>query len=362
MRVVGQRIGESSRGHEAPRTQSSLIVQGHRRSRRQLARAKCTTVFSIEHLVKRLDSTDRIVYHVHMRNADLEKKKQLEELEGWLPIGFREYADLCRRRGQVFVEMTKVTVRKYEGCNYSPETIARMEYRGSIHENIRIQIESCAEWFGRILRGEVHMSDADDAQELRATLHRLMKSGCPAVPLVELMLACTSNYGITISEVLSMALPLNDYLRRVTEDTRYPRFPRCARRFKDAVPLSIQFMLETKPMYGELYGNTREEKSQAARVAFHLAFFYTFLKVFKQGYQEQTFLLRAMQFVRRRAPVVADYLQTTNKNTFTYSSIQRRVLRFFDAYPASAGLMRKEIREYFSGPRNGKHATLLGIY
>jgi hypothetical protein len=147
-------------------------------------------------------------------------EEQQDELVKWVDAGFREYADLCWRRGQVFVELTKVTVRRFEGENYSPEKIARMEYRGTIHRNIRIQIEGFADAFRRILRDEVKLPTHDDALALRYDLYELMKSGCPAVGLVELMLACTSDYGVTIPDLLFQALPLNDYLRHIKVESK----------------------------------------------------------------------------------------------------------------------------------------------
>lgn len=294
-----------------------------------------------------------------MKSTDL--TKQRAELLVWVQGGFHEYGDLCARRGQELVKLTKVTVRKFEGPNYSPEAIAKMEYRGNIHDNIRIQIEGYAKEFGRVLREEVELSEEDDPLMLRNDLYGLKKSECPPVVLVELILACTSDYGVTIPDLLLRALPLNDYLGRI-RDPNYPRYPRRPRRFKGAVPPSIQFMLETEPYYAGLYGTTRARKSQAARVAFHLGYFYTFVKHFRRGHETLTCLLRTMQYVRRRVPAVADYLRTRGRDTFRADALQRRVLRFFEAHPASESAMRKDILEYLSGAGGHSRKTLLGIY
>ena len=157
----------------------------------------------------------------------------------------------------------------------------KMFYRGSIHHNIRRQIERYGRDFGRVLSDEVEFPDPDDPADtkaLRYDLYGLMKSGCPAVGLVELMLACTSDYGVTIPDLLFRAIPLHDYLDRIAEDIHHFRIPRRPRRFKGAVPHSIQFMLEVGPYYASY---TKGNSGQTARVAFHLAYFYTFLKHFR---------------------------------------------------------------------------------
>jgi len=292
-----------------------------------------------------------------MKVADL-TKEQRKELLAWAGAGFREYANLCEKRGEEWVAITKENARIVgKTYNHTPAQLANMIYQGSIHHNIRTQIEAYAKEFGRVLRDEVEMSDEDDPLTLGSDLHGLMKSGCPPVELVELMLACTSDYGVTIPDLLMTALPLNDCLRRIPENARHFRIPRRPRRFKGAVPLSIQFMLEMKP-----YHACADGMSQAARVAFHVAYLYTFLKHFRYGHETATRLLRTMQFVRRRVPAVADYLKTRGRDTFRAGALQRRVLRFFKSNPASESAMRQDVRDYLAGKGGGGRKTLLGIY
>jgi hypothetical protein len=97
-------------------------------------------------------------------------------------------------------------------------------------------------------------------------------------------------------------------------------------------------------------------------VAFHLAYFYTFLKPFDLGFEFLALLLKTMQLIRRRVPAVADYLQTRDKDTFTGGDVQQRVFRFFLRNRAAEHDMRSDIREYLSHQPNEKRRTLLGIY
>jgi hypothetical protein len=294
-----------------------------------------------------------------MRSGAL-KREQREELFDWLQGGFHTYADLCARRGKEWAAMGEgqaLEMRKV--YNYTAARLAKMFYRGEIHENIRVQIGLYAESFGRTLSGKVTMPDTEDPQIVRSDLYKLMKSGCPAVATVELMLACTSDFGVTMPEVLSIAQPLSSYIRSIAEDPSYFRVPRSARRFKNDVPPSIQFVLEAKTMCSGPYRTSLESKNPTARVAFHLAYFYTFLKRFGCTHETLTFVLRAMQYARRRVRAVADYLTTNNIEDFR---AEKRVNRFFASHPASKRGMRTEIHEYLSDPRREKRGTLLGIH
>jgi hypothetical protein len=322
-------------------------------------------------LVHHLDRSMGFGYTPTMRKTDLtkEQREELErrkELADWLQGGFHTYADICRHRGKEWAEMGDNSAREMgKVYNHTPEQLANMFYRGSIHEKIGTQIDGYAKEFGRVLLSKDEMSDKKDDPidflALRCDLCGLMKSGCPAVVLVELMLACTSDYGVTIPDLLACASQLDDYLRCIVSPN-YPRYPRRPRRFKGVVPLSIQFMLEGAPYYSGLCGIRRGKQSQASRIAFHLAYLYTFLKHFAYTYATEASLLGTMQYVRGRVPPLADYLRKKNQDTFTSSSLQRRVLRYFDSDPAAAAAMRDAVRGYPSVPRNERHDTLLGMY
>lgn len=281
-------------------------------------------------------------YTLRMKVADL-TKEQRKELVAWADAGFREYADLC---------------------GY---------WEGEIRNNIRAQIDKYAEEFSRVLRDEVEMSDEDDPQALRTDLYGLMKSGCPASGLVELMLASTSDFGVTISDLLVRAEVLDDNLishknlgfptepRRAVKIRGLRTIPRSRRGVKRGVPLSIQFMLEIMEKKGPPYTYC-DGVTRAARSVRPLAYFYLLLKHFGHGHDTLTYLLRTMQYVRRRVPSVADYLKTRGRDTFRAGALQRRVLRFFKSHPASESVMRKDVRDYLSGKGGERRKTLLSTY
>ena len=272
-----------------------------------------------------------------MRSAELtkeqrEKKEQLEKLVAWMESGFRRYADLCGHRGQ---ELAAAMDRTFYEClrEAGPIEKERLKwYRGGIHENIRIQICKYAKEFSRILRDEVVLAEDDDVVTLRGDLDGLMHSECPAVVIVELALACTSDYGVTISDLMMSAIALYDYLDNIATPG-WPTYPRTPKR---GVPLSIQFMQESL------------RESRASILRGRLAYFYLLLKHF--GYTHDTLrnLLRAMQYVRRRVPAVADYLQTRGNDTFNSGALQRRVCRFFEDSPTREAEMQRDIALYLS--------------
>ena len=309
-----------------------------------------------------------IRYTVRMKSPDLTGAQRLE-LVAWLQSGSRQYADLC---------------------GYG---------NGEIQSNIRTQIDKYAGEFGRILRGEVEMSDEDDPLTLRTDLYGLKKSSCPASGLVELMLASTSDFGVTIPDLLFRAEILDDHSRShknlgfATEpphaiDARdigpmicglfvqagilraenfdeqlafyknlffptEPRpaikidMPRSPLRVKRGIPLSIQFMQAQI---------NRDGETRASRSARDLALFYLLLKHFGYGHEALTRMLRTMQHVRRRVPPVADYLQTRGRDIFSVGALQRRVCRFFKSDPASEGRLQQEILQFLSMKRK----TFLG--
>ena len=294
-----------------------------------------------------------------MRNADL-TKDQRDALAAWVEGGFREYADLCGKEAEKLTALFKDNARMATKVNKRTSVMHDgVPYQGRIHRNIRTQIKMYAKEFGPVLCSEGGMSDKNDPLDLaklRSDLYGLMKLRCPPVALGELMLACTSNYGVTIPDLLLRAWLLDGYLEGISGGPSF-EIRRRPRRFKVAVPLSIQFMLDTKPYYANADG-----KGQAVREAFHVAYFHTFLKHFRYGHETLSEMLRTMQYVRRRVPAVADYLQVREKDTFSAHALQRRVCRFFESNQASKKAMRQEVRNYLSGAGVESRKTLLSIY
>ena len=287
-------------------------------------------------------------------------KDQRDALAAWVEGGFREYADLCGKEAEKLTVLFKDNARLTTKVNKHTSVIYDgVPYQGRIHRNIRTQIKMYAKEFGPVLCSDGEMSDEDDPLDLvkvRSDLDGLMNLRCPPAALGELMLACTSNYGVTIPDLLLRAWPLDDYLDGISGNTSF-EIHRRSRRFKGAVPLSVQFMLDTKP-----YDANADGKGQAAREAFHVAYFHTFLKHFRYGHEALSEMLRTMQCVRRRVPAVADYLQARGKDTFSAHALQRRVCRFFKSNQAIKKAMRQEVCNYLSGAGGDSRKTLLGIY
>jgi len=222
-------------------------------------------------------------------------------------------------------------------------------WAGEIHENIRNQINMYSKEFGRVLRGEVVLSTNEDVLKLKNDLYGLRKWGCPEQALVEMMLACTSESGVTIPDLLWRAERLSECLRS-HHNLGFPTepcptiqgrpgekplrgFPRL-RRVRRGIPLSIQFMLAD-------LGERPDFRKRR-----HLAYFYLLVKHFGWGHENLAHVLRIMQHVRRRVPPVADYLQTSNTDSFTEMTVEKRVLRLFKS--ESEDNIRQEILQYLS--------------
>lgn len=239
----------------------------------------------------------------------------------WMRSGFRQYAAQCDSWG------------------------------GDIESRIRVQIFKYGNEFARILRGKIEMSEEDDPQALRTDLYGLKESGCPAVGLVELMLACTSDYGVTISDLLWRAEFLSEQM--ISQENlgfREPRpgfkigkikVGRLPRVVKRGVPLSIQFMQARM-----------SKRVQARRARYHLALCYLLLKHF--GYDHETLaqILRTMQYVRHRVPPMADYLKTKGKLAFNAVALQRKVHRFLNFDPRNELALKQKISDYVSHKKN----------
>lgn len=279
-------------------------------------------------------------------------ERQRRDLERWLQKGFSDYSDLCGKQADVWLAIAERRAQDMAKIyNHTQAELDRMFYKGNIHRNIGIQVKRYAPQFLAVLRDEVELSEDDDLLALRRDLYSLMERGCPAVALVDLMLACTCDYGITFSFILRFAEPLQSYLDRIEEELDHFRYPKRPRRLKGAVPLSVEFLLEVKSHKPwRTYGMT-----------FHLAYFYAFLKRFGGTHETLGQLLRAMRHVRLHDLLVADYLKIRGEGRFSGLSLQRRVLRFFESQPSLKRTIQKDIRDYF-GPNIENRNTPLGVY
>jgi hypothetical protein len=286
-----------------------------------------------------------------VKHIELTKSKR-QKLERWLQKGFSDYRDLCGKRADVVSADAERRARDMAKIyNHTQEQLDRMFYRGNIHRNIGIQVERYAPQFLAVLRDKVELPEDDDPLTLRRHLYSLMERGCPPLALVDLMLACTCDYGITFLDILTFAQPLQTYLDRIDEgeDLRHFRYPKKPRRFKGPVPLSLEFLMEAK---------SQHLRRPDDGVTFHLAYFYIFLKHFGGTHETLGDSLSAMRYVRLRVPAVADYLKIRGKSSFDGISLQRRVLRFFESQPSLKRTIKKDIRDYL-GPNIKNRKTPL---
>ena len=137
--------------------------------------------------------------------------KESKEAVIWVEAGFNEYADIIGRSGR---ERVASDAKEFDGSALFYWACGR-PYKGGIHKSIRIQTERYGKQFGCVLRDKVEVPEDVDTLQLRRDLQRLMNSKCPwpALALVELMLACTNDYGVTIPDLLFHAVLLDYFVR-----------------------------------------------------------------------------------------------------------------------------------------------------
>src|SRR5437762_4774008 len=179
---------------------------------------------------------------------------------------------------------------------------------------------------GRILRGT---ADYHVAPELVDDLYGLMNRGCPALDIVELMLACTNLFGGDISDfveavgipeklktvrrncrqmadaisTLNMrALPVrpHDFLREQFPNNRERRR---ARSLIDGLPDALHYMEKVL----ERYPSVPDPVTKAGWKHGIEAYFYALLRYFKYSYPTLSRLLRAIREVRHTVSPDAAY-------------------------------------------------------
>ena len=262
---------------------------------------------------------------------------RMQDIANWVNAGFARYADLCGRRGGQLAEALEVMHEEVGARNY---------YGGEIHSNVRIQIVRYAKEFVRLLTDGRNAAGDLDLMQLSTDLAQLKARGCPSIALVELLLACTSPFGVTIPDLLLDAIPVSDALSFLEGQP-----PSSRRRVSHN-----QFLLKQSPYY------SNQAQSSDARVRHHLAFFYCLLQRFGHGHRTAADLLVMMDLVRRKTPPTAEYFRGQPRPIFTPSSVQRRVLRHFNATPGLQCNLQREILNYLTSSSCVEQQSLLGIY
>jgi hypothetical protein len=261
--------------------------------------------------------------------------KESKDAAKWVQAGFSRYAKMCGRLGRETVALNKSL---FDELKFDAAFFRKFHYKGGIHKSVSMQIKQYGDRFDDLLRDKVTMPGENDSLKLRLDLQALKKSGCPALALAELLLACTSPQGVTVPYLLFHYGTLDAYLSYPKVAGSPKRKPR-SRHSTVAPPLSIRYLLNVEP--------------PPVSVKFYVAYFYIFLKSFGRGYDTLSRLLRAMQYVRRRAPTVADYLQSSGRYESSLSSLQKLVPRYFKAHPCDKEVMLQTVVIYSSSRHDG---------
>ena len=286
----------------------------------------------------------------------LGRKQKQEEAAAWIEKIFRSHADNLGKDGEM-------------------------------EAPIRTEIEQYGEEFSRVVRCE-----EDDY--LGQDLYELMKRGCPAQAIVELILVCTSGFHFTITDVLREAGITDEVLRDVKQslprivqvidvlndpaipgplDTFAKTFPRTldqrrARRSIEALPDSLRMlaaMLEkyTDPMIETIADNV------------FLLSLYLLLHHYRGGFETLGRLLRTMRLVRRtvspdaKSPhnfqtkvIVSGGKKSDSRDAFSKESLEQRLYRFCRDFPSERWNTHLSVTRYtFDAKYRESGRTLLEL-
>lgn len=296
--------------------------------------------------------------------VDLAQKK---ELIGWMGSGFDQFIALRVDRVEDF---------------QSREDL----------EQARARIRSYKEEFIRILSGNMETDYEYDLPKLRQDLRKLIKRGCPALDVVELMYGCTSGNNLTFSDALHCVGLTERDLRKLRACCRWaadmisqfhgspifkPLLSHPASLPEGLGPEQFRQKIEELPdnlrIFTKLLQNcppvhnpwVEDFSKQPDFIILTLV-----LKYFGCGYPTLGPLLRAMRRVRYNCFPDAKYLhsfdrvpikQSRNASTlksprskihdpFSRNALQRGLHRFFyeDHDQAMKTMLEETVRRYFS--------------
>lgn len=292
----------------------------------------------------------------------------------------------------------------FEACAKRFKDTLMVREPNETSEQCRARILRYGVEFSRVLRGTADYHVADE--NLLDDLHSLMKLGCPALDIVDLMLTCTNWFGGDISyfdqvfgipdklnnlrtncrqlsEVISdtreLPVPLHEFLR---EQFPSQRERRRARRLIHSLPEALYYMEKLLENYPFVPGPaTKTELKHSAE-----AYFYALLCHFgaieaqrrsrRNWYETLSSLLQAIRAVRLTVlPDAAAYSRNIapitirsgkrkgeSKDHFNASAIEKRLTRFFKIYPRfwfAIDVSQYMMDDYAEHRRNGE--TLLSL-
>jgi hypothetical protein len=300
-------------------------------------------------------------------------ESQRRKLSDWIMSGFKQYTEL------------------------------RMENDAAQDSLVR----RYAEEFSRILRSKDVEVDDVDMPKLWADLEELMNKECPALDVVEFMLACTSGLRATFEDGLSVVGLSQRHLAELKQccawsaemirTLRRPHVPgpflfleellpggadveKVRQQFEELpdVLMNFAYLLQNCPPVHDSWVDDFSDNAS-------LSFFYSVLRHYGKGFPTLSLLLKTMRRVRSIVSPDQEYLhpidpvtvkRTENPDTsreplseirdpFSEFAIQRRVNRFFENEGMKEefeGIVRRYLSDEFAEQRQKGETigTLLG--
>jgi hypothetical protein len=267
------------------------------------------------------------------------REQKREEAAAWIDAGFKSYADRL-------------------GKDEVPS---------------RTEIEQYGGEFSRVVRCE--------AGDLGQDLHALMKHGCPAVAIVQLIVLCTNGFHLTITDVLRGAGITDEVLRDVKQslprtvqvinvlndptlpgplDCLVEMFPkkldqRRARRSIEALPEALRILAEMLKEYTDPMIETIAENE------FPLSLYLLLRRHGGFGFPTLSRLLKTMRLVRHTVSPNEKYLHnfesaeiTSGKrkgkktDPFSKESLEQRLHRFKKYLPGATLQAHNRVNWYLS--------------
>jgi hypothetical protein len=220
-------------------------------------------------------------------------KEERLELERWMTAAFKKYT----------------TARATSGLSILPDETPKQH---------QARIEAYGHAFGCVILGKIEMNEIT---KLLDDLQHLLKSNCPALDLVELMLLCTEDFSMSIPDLLfrvgirkndlaalqrtlnrtahtvkvlnqpALPMPL-DYIEEKFPDMREQRR---VRELIEALPDALRYM----SVLLDGYPPEPDQATAADRDHFALGLFYLLVNHYGLGYPTLSHLLKAMRCARQ---------------------------------------------------------------
>jgi hypothetical protein len=284
-------------------------------------------------------------------------KEEREGLEAWMTSAFKKHA----------------TVRAGSNLSCVP---------GETPQQHQARIRAYGQAFGRVILGELPM---DDTPKMLNGLHHLLKSNCPALDLVGLMLLCTEDFSMSIPDLLfRVGIRKNDLaaLQRTLNRTAHavdvlnqPALPTPLDYIEEKFPdireqRRVRELIETLPdalrymsALLDSYPPEPDQLAAADQEHFALGLLYLLVSHYGLGSPVVSHLLKAM---RRAREAVSHPKSPQGRRSFSEKAIERRLSRYWEVIGSKRKLdmeiqviMYTEFSSYDKLRRRGE--TLLSV-